>query len=902
MKKYLILYISIFAALLAVSCAREVMPENRTGFADGETGLVMRVRSAAPGTRLLDPVPEKDLNEYRLEQFYYFIYKDKPSESGNTKKAPVYVGKWSAPLGEDGKPTIVTGTGTEENIPLDKLTDLKDNDTYSGYVYVIANYKSGTVDEEGKDVITSAWDDAISAASPDYSTFTWTYLQNLKLPATFDTYQIAPDSECMNDKADKPVYRFKPQDSFVMASAPTSFTVTKGKVEEIDAPLKRLAVKISLEMHLAKWYVQRNNGTYKATWYSKPERVQVYLNYAAKTGTIAGKPLTYVSTGDGANTGDFFTYRRFAFIPDRTKEGDAWVFPDGNYSDKEPLHWIRKADPADEQPEDGQFYTNDDDLVGKIVEVNGKIQYHEFTRPAYKITGTPFYSYPYDYSGDSGHAPFFKIIVEWDGVNEAGGTIATEDTPGEGGITEAFGKEFFYKITIPEVKVFQANQWMTIRLNLSTLGSEADEAAIDVSSDTYFVADWSSPTNPAKPDINAGRYLNVSSPNKAADGSLLFKMYGSTPLEIPVTSSHAIEVTNISSSYRNFYTGNDASLTRSTSSATGNNFMLVPSSDNSIVTLSHTFVTALASMQPRDVAKITYKFRIKHTGTAGNTYYQDITVEQFPSLYIEDFPNSGNNSNYGYAFVNASNGTNYGRAYYTSLNDYNHDWTYYLGSAPSGLENSDNTNVNMYVIHTMVLPSSGEMKDFYLGDTRSDEIDNLGSEWSYTATASLGGSRKLRYYYPVDKSAIAANTIAPAIRVASSYGATYRVTYDDAFRRCASYQEDGYPAGRWRLPTNAEVVFIAQLTANNLIPRLLGANTRYGTNGEYADYWSNNGYMRVYSGTADQWDGGKVPVPVASPEDYTATTRKSVRCVYDEWYWDDTVDRTTFTWGDKPRQ
>ena len=36
-------------------------------------------------------------------------------------------------------------------------------------------------------------------------------------------------------------------------------------------------------------------------------------------------------------------------------------------------------------------------------------------------------------------------------------------------------------------------------------------------------------------------------------------------------------------------------------------------------------------------------------------------------------------------------------------------------------------------------------------------------------------------------------------------------------RRCASYQEDGYPAGRWRLPTKAEFQFIlTQINYENL--------------------------------------------------------------------------------------
>ena len=124
-------------------------------------------------------------------------------------------------------------------------------------------------------------------------------------------------------------------------------------------------------------------------------------------------------------------------------------------------------------------------------------------------------------------------------------------------------------------------------------------------------------------------------------------------------------------------------------------------------------------------------------------------------------------------------------------------------------------------------------------------------------------------------------------------------------RRCASYQEDGYPAGRWRLPTKAEFQFIlTQINYGNLPTVYL----------QSYDYWCAHGL-----GSPN--DDGKVEMEYIS---YYATTgggfggmnqRQSfVRCVYDEWYWENSetyrlgVDANgtyspfnTFTWGDMPR-
>ena len=182
-----------------------------------------------------------------------------------------------------------------------------------------------------------------------------------------------------------------------------------------------------------------------------------------------------------------------------------------------------------------------------------------------------------------------------------------------------------------------------------------------------------------------------------------------------------------------------------------------------------------------------------------------------------------------------------------------------------------------------------------LGDPRSTEIDNLGQSWSQSRTSWHGTTpRRITYYYPASTDAAYNNFIAPKLRIASSFGATMPVTFANAQRRCASYQEDGYPAGRWRLPTKAEIEYIAQLNSDNKIELLLGSDSG-STN-----YFCNSGYMTVQQGRTPSY------TQITNPT--TNTTTQYVRCVYDDWYWGASskarladTNLGTFTWGDIPR-
>jgi hypothetical protein len=203
----------------------------------------------------------------------------------------------------------------------------------------------------------------------------------------------------------------------------------------------------------------------------------------------------------------------------------------------------------------------------------------------------------------------------------------------------------------------------------------------------------------------------------------------------------------------------------------------------------------------------------------------------------------------------------------------------------------------MYILTTGVLSDSSKR----LGDPREDtphsgpqSVGNMvngtasgndRTEAFITAPAVEGGSRSLAHYYPTDQTK-SPTFIAPKLRIASALGRRgsnnagdnnnedYRYNYASAWNRCAAYQEDGYPAGRWRLPTEAEIDYINRLSQRDYIPSLFYGSTPY-------------------------WTG--TPGVAVNGQGTQSVKSASTRCVYDDWFWgSDPVDgaRNTFMWGD----
>lgn len=357
-------------------------------------------------------------------------------------------------------------------------------------------------------------------------------------------------------------------------------------------------------------------------------------------------------------------------------------------------------------------------------------------------------------------------------------------------------------------------------------------------------------------------------------------------------------------------------------------------------------------------------------GFLDNTRFQQtIYITQYPSLYIEPSLNQAFLDEGRYVFVNGNN---------TPAN--NPDKT--IWNAIPFFSSAGNQNPNMYVI--TISQFGPEDADKIIGDPRSLTVNNNLSDgsfgtkpekydqpsdpwvesgsgngrWRYRYQENVsplhphypgfaeytwitedpveapgidGEFRQISSYYPTDESSDAgskANFVAPKLRIASSYSTVApKLSKTQARRRCATYQEMGYPAGRWRLPTRAEVQFIANLSTREKIPVLFNPyHASYVDKSQglipppvirhydgcemmmWSHYWCAQGaaYIEGYEKDAI----GQVFV---RPDYEVSVTPAeiSVRCVYDEWYWNkedgtpDILPRDKwriFTWGDKPKQ
>lgn len=484
----------------------------------------------------------------------------------------------------------------------------------------------------------------------------------------------------------------------------------------------------------------------------------------------------------------------------------------------------------------------------------------------------PFYSYTSTWASSfDNHSPMIKVVIPWQKRGET-----------------SF-QRCYYKLPVNETGMkLDRNTYYKINLSVGMLGSFVPETAIELNP-SYIILDWG--TGEVKAEMQDLRYLTV--------GFSKLVMENQNTVSIPYASSHDCEIVNVTVTHPNLTTeiSTTETLINNQTNTDGiyydNNYSrpyTFALSKNSI-TFTHNLKNRSGDDDQSNFDYTPYgiTFTIRHKDN--HSYSEQVSITQYPMMYIEAFLNSdytnGGGVNDYKGFVMINNGQ-YLYPTYSSYSDYT------LGSA-NGLVGG-NQNPNMYVITTTALQGT---TSYTIGDPRGNTINNLSirlssyynyyttSDWSVQATSLYNGYRKLNYYYPTEGNDRTLNMIAPKFRIASSYGVTAPMVKENAAARCASYQEDGFPAGRWRVPTTAEVRYIIDLSAQGKIPRLFGGADIYSS----TPYWSANGLVSVA--------GNNVTVD----NNPWSTTTAYVRCVYDEWYWgsETIINKTTFTWGDRPR-
>ena len=266
--------------------------------------------------------------------------------------------------------------------------------------------------------------------------------------------------------------------------------------------------------------------------------------------------------------------------------------------------------------------------------------------------------------------------------------------------------------------------------------------------------------------------------------------------------------------------------------------------------------------------------------------YEDITFVQYPAMYVT--VNAGIEGKWNYITVNGNNWEKWkesGGGAGNGCPTYNGTKVYWVGI---GGKTQAKTIHNMYQITVTAFDET--TANYIVADPRAEATDitifpgynhgNSSKAPDYPVQSDQLGVTTIKGYRGtlVENSE---NLVAPEFIVASHCSTCtnadeFFYSADSGYNRCAGYQEAGYPAGRWRLPTTAELEVVGKLCAQHKLPQIFVDDVAYIS----------------ASGTFLNTDGSFSPS--------TTKQAQSVRCVYDTWYWKDKCNDTSMQkllWG-----
>ena len=452
----------------------------------------------------------------------------------------------------------------------------------------------------------------------------------------------------------------------------------------------------------------------------------------------------------------------------------------------------------------------------------------------------PVYSYPRKWSNGDEDTPYIYVSLPWKMKTEA--TMA--DT--------------YYKILLPGISL-DSNCWYDITARIGGLGSLVKEGTTTIDDLNINVSNiWKDATPGSDNDTDADLIL----PRVLAVEKNEYVIYNQDEIEIPFLSSHDCEAVSLTIDQ----TSHPSEMGPQQTAA------VVVDNAHRTIRFTHPLLNDQSS-KPYDYLIFKAHFTLEHADNPD--YHEVIHIEQRPALYIEAFNNA---EAYRNVFVDGYQKTVIGRDLVTYSGYY-----YQLGGSAS--------NTNVYTVTATVL--TGGFSSNKIGDPRIHQpVDFSVSPWKDLENRPQGNSnsitgdpdKQLEYYYSAG--AETREFIAPSFRIGSAYAGTGLTSFSDPYvtfqMRCATYQEAGYPAGRWRLPTEAELKYCLQLQADGCLGGGIFYEDTY-----YICATKNVGYAVVTD--------GEVPTIEMDPEP------SNCRCVYDAWYWDNTstprLDETEYAYS-----
>lgn len=522
-----------------------------------------------------------------------------------------------------------------------------------------------------------------------------------------------------------------------------------------------------------------------------------------------------------------------------------------------------------------------------------------------------FYSLPNHWEAGDPNEPDLKFIVRWEMETKKNGAT----------VYKGISDERYYKIMLPgDLYSLDANCWYQLT---ATVGVNASEMEPLFTLEGFTVLKWSSPDDIVSADINNVKYISPETSNTSFYGQSTTIAYAASgPVEMSIKKIYQVRFTNSGES--EFLLINNGSAQPANIAALkdsdGNTLTeakvrawvpaIVDHSDGGTVTINHTLCNDFTKTY-FDATPYVYVLTL-HLTNEGTAYDKDITIRQIPNFTLEQIESNGR------VFINGTSQPTSSNAINTSSNNNfrNFYYNYY------GRRAYNNNDLGNLVKATYAISGDGDNKSPYMylvSAAISDDYSVLDPRSPSSDALVTGALNGLNSY----QSARDINAVAPLFIIASSYGKTSFLTYNAAKTRCAAYQEDGYPAGRWRLPTEKEIEFLITLRKNGLIAELFSNDYDYnGSDRHGAGYWASSGryyfYKKgefsdfkysdndTYSATFD-WEGDLVPI---TDGNYivgyqTDCYFEYTRCVYDAWYWgveplDNDGKKVTEEAGNKP--
>lgn len=656
----------------------------------------------------------------------------------------------------------------------------------------------------------------------------------------------------------------KPQEKFVMDSDVVDLTYnqserTIGRTESVK--VVRAAAKIRLTVTLAD-----NIIIGKDTWVPNVEGMSVAFYNGVKSATI-GMVEDPEDRTDSEHRDDFFNVAGIQFLTSDLSGAPGFVESDNTGAE-------------------GSSVTRATSAVTHI---------------------TPFYTYPSAWKTDLEEydAARLELIVPW-GIEKS----------------ETWDIDYIqYRYSVPinmAEKKIERNKFYNINLHIGVLGNLN---YLDPLTYSFKVTEWNSESidvNLQKPQYltvekNYIEVYNQDTFGVAYEASDDITAVITKVVKPNYTAETAVENNVVYQSATGSTEVKPPKFTVGSSSFGNQNPIKVEVKDGQVV-LTHILNNNMAD-DDLDYVPYTITVLVTMKLADGKSITEEVVFKQYPAIYLYADQNAAfdkmytsentfntNNNNPDNIFVNGWSRKT------TSRNGSLSNKAPGVENSPSqcgdvyGLYYSSNKNPNQYVITVSSISSD---QSYVIADSRSRssnvsdlDIGTIAKSYAVDYDFNLAAQkRQLTYYYrtiedlkngETDKtkpdSFVTGWNIAPKFRIASSYSVTSTTeSLDVARKRCATYQENGYPAGRWRMPTYAEVALIASMSDRLMIPRLFSDNRPYWC--AHGEFMPNGGEVKL-TGGEDAY---------------------SIRCVYDEWYWGSkrlstdtsvTPNYSDFVWGD----